>query len=977
MAQKTVRKRVLLGCTVFLAVALFVSATEHVADSSSQHTLNLGVEKFQEGADTINRIENGKKLYKEAVELLDSSPIKANQRVFVKQHSSLARSFLSDELQKQKGILPTALRLVTQGVVSFFKSNSPTDDTTTSGTTSTSTSTPTTESENEDTTQQQQESASSTKSTVRRHRDASISKAMNLLEKAGYEYENDDALWTLANMYFHGQYKTKRDLGQAFDMYATLADRSGNGTAQQMVGFMYSTGLGNVVERDEAKAMLYTTFSAWANNTAAELTLGYKYMHGIGTKKSCDDSLFYYKRAADKAHDMYTSGPPLGRTMPPIKGRLTDKDGGTYGSGASGPGEPENHALASNIEDFIEFHRFIAERENADARAAQFQLGILFYTGNAGTVTIPRDYVKAGGYLKKVADGFFTAKMTTKSAILEAKDQRKREGRGRDVEDAALAAALLGKMYWRGEGFDASEQQALEWFTKGAVLDNPVALNGLGVMYQKGVAGLPVNRAAAIECFTKAAELKYPDAKVNLGLIYLDDPKHYIVAHQFFHEAVQMQNFQAVYYLGLMYYDGLGVTKQCEKASRYFKYVAERGDWGDTLFPDSYDAYQAGDVEYAAIGYLQAAERGFEVGQSNFAWILDRELPTTHYLTMLTSPKRSPLSAMAETALVSLASPARLLEMALVYWTRSANQGDVDARVKMGDYYYMGIGTEQDYKKATACYQVAAESELSAMAMWNLGWMHENGVGVTKDFHLAKRWYDQSLSTNRGAVLPVSLSLAKLNARFIWSYLTGGETGGDALSFWSIGGKSSSSGRSAKNAAGAADEASAAGGGGGGEGEGNQGDKKDSGSGWDLNEIGKNGVEKWTNQKQAGPVDDGEEYNDADGTFQQRHRAGAAGGAEGEDDEMFMDDEELVESVVIIGLCMVVGYLMYVRQFRFGNNQGQQQQPNQNENNQNENNNNNNGNGNGNNNNQQQPPVEGLPGDPNAPGRFAYYAAGG
>jgi SEL1 protein len=83
-------------------------------------------------------------------------------------------------------------------------------------------------------------------------------------------------------------------------MYTTLADRSGNGTAQQIVGFMYSTGLGNVVERDEAKAMLYTTFSAWANDTAAELTLGYKYMHGIGTKKSCDDSLFYYKRAADK-----------------------------------------------------------------------------------------------------------------------------------------------------------------------------------------------------------------------------------------------------------------------------------------------------------------------------------------------------------------------------------------------------------------------------------------------------------------------------------------------------------------------------------------------------------------------------------------------------------------------------------------------------------------------------------------------------
>lgn len=84
-------------------------------------------------------------------------------------------------------------------------------------------------------------------------------------------------------------------------MYAALADRSGNATAQQMVGFMYSTGLGNVVARDEARAILYTTFAAMANNTAAELTMGYKYLHGIGTKKSCEDSVLYYKRVADKS----------------------------------------------------------------------------------------------------------------------------------------------------------------------------------------------------------------------------------------------------------------------------------------------------------------------------------------------------------------------------------------------------------------------------------------------------------------------------------------------------------------------------------------------------------------------------------------------------------------------------------------------------------------------------------------------------
>ncbi|KAG0223362.1 ERAD-associated protein [Mortierella sp. GBA43] len=915
------------------------------SEASGQQNLNaervnVGVEKFQDSQTTQDKIEHGKKLYLDAVQLLNASPIKAHQRYFVKQQSSLARSFSSDELQKQKGILPMALRLVTQGFISSYK---PAPTTTT-----------------KDSDEPQDPTTKAKEEPAKRHRDPSIAIAMDMLHTAGYEYSNDDALYTLANIMFHGQYKAKRDLHQAFDMFLTLADRSGNATAQQVVGFMYSTGLGDVVERDEAKAMIYTTFAAMGHNTPAELTLGYKYMLGIGTKKSCQDSIEYYKRAADKAYAKYMSGPPLGRTMPSLKVRLTDSEGGVYGAGASGPGTPPTNALPSDIKDFIEFHRYIAEGDSAQARAAQFQLGILFYTGNAGsTTTIPRDYQKAGYYLKQVADSFFTAKTSTKEAILEAKEQRTKE-----AEEAGITAALLGKMYWRGEGFEADELQAFKWFQKGEYLDNQVALNALGTMYTLGAAGLPIDNVKAMEYFKRAASLKYPDAQVNMGLIYLsnNDPKLHLQALKYFKEAYQMQNFQAIYHLGEMYYYGLGVQKKCEEASRYFKYVAERGDWDDNLFPDAYAAYQAGDIEYAAIEYLQAAERGFEIGQSNFAWILDRELPTSHYLTTLTSSSRTALAAISDSALVSLGNPSRLLEMALVYWTRSANQGDVDARVKMGDYYFAGIGTQVDYKKATACYQVAAEAEYSAMAMWNLGWMHENGVGVAKDFHLAKRWYDRSLSTNAGALLPVSLSLAKLNVRYIWSYLTGGETGAGSGSFWSIGGKISgpeSDSKDSSSANGVQDkEGKVPNGGGGGHGKDGSGNRKN----WDLDEISGSGFEKWKNQRQV-VQDDLLDENDP-----RQRQAGE------EDEEYLSEDADLVEGLVIIGLCMAVGYLMYVRQFRFANQgqgQGQQQQQNQNQN-QNANNHRNNDA-----NDQNQPPVGGLPGDPHAPGRFAYYAAGG
>ena len=34
------------------------------------------------------------------------------------------------------------------------------------------------------------------------------------------------------------------------------------------------------------------------------------------------------------------------------------------------------------------------------------------------------------------------------------------------------------------------------------------------------------------------------------------------------------------------------------------------------------------------------------------------------------------------------------------------------------------------YEKAARYYRSASDTQMSAMAMWNLGWMYENGVGV-------------------------------------------------------------------------------------------------------------------------------------------------------------------------------------------------------------------------------------------------------
>ena len=52
------------------------------------------------------------------------------------------------------------------------------------------------------------------------------------------------------------------------------------------------------------------------------------------------------------------------------------------------------------------------------------------------------------------------------------------------------------------------------------------------------------------------------------------------------------------------------------------------------------------------------------------------------------------------------------------------------ARIKLGDYHFYGYGTDVDYETAVIHYRLASEQQHSAQAMFNLGYMHEKGLGI-------------------------------------------------------------------------------------------------------------------------------------------------------------------------------------------------------------------------------------------------------
>jgi len=131
------------------------------------------------------------------------------------------------------------------------------------------------------------------------------------------------------------------------------------------------------------------------------------------------------------------------------------------------------------------------------------------------------------------------------------------------------------------------------------------------------------------------------------------------------------------------------------------------------------------------------AEGGFELAQYNVAFLLDQQY--------MHSPQ-TPLLGLSEE---------RLAERARGMYKMTALQGNVEAELKLGDYAYWGMGMEVDMEASVAHYRAATDAR-SAQAMFNLAYMYAHGLGLTRDYHLAKRHYDMAAETASDAWAPVN-----------------------------------------------------------------------------------------------------------------------------------------------------------------------------------------------------------------------------
>ncbi|XP_053553319.1 protein sel-1 homolog 1 [Bombina bombina] len=486
----------------------------------------------------------------------------------------------------------------------------------------------------------------------------------------------------------------KQNIHAAKDLLEKLTE-NGSPKGQMALGFLYASGLG--VNSSQAKALVYYTFGALGGNLIAHMILGYRYWAGIGVLQSCESALTHYRLVANHvASDISLTG-------------------GTVVQRIRLPDEVENPGMASGMleEDLIQYYQFLAEKGDVQA---QVGLGQLHLHGGRG---VEQNHQRAFEYFNQAANA-----------------------------GNSHAMAFLGKMY--SEGSDSviqSNETALQYFKKAADMGNPVGQSGLGMAYLYG-RGVPVNYDLALKYFQKAADQGWVDGQLQLGSMYYNGvgvKRDYKQALKYFNLASQGGHILAFFNLAQMHATGTGVMRSCHTAVELFKNVCERGRWSERLMT-AYNGYKNGNSNIAIVQYLLLAEQGYEVAQSNAAFILDQRE-------------------------ASIVGENETFPRALLHWNRAASQGYTVARIKLGDYHFYGYGTDVDYETAFIHYRLASEQQHSAQAMFNLGYMHEKGLGIKQDIHLAKRFYDMAAEASPDAQVPVFLALCKLGVLYALQYL--------------------------------------------------------------------------------------------------------------------------------------------------------------------------------------------------------------
>lgn len=338
-------------------------------------------------------------------------------------------------------------------------------------------------------------------------------------------------------------------------------------------------------------------------------------------------------------------------------------------------------------------------------------------------------------------------------------------------EQAARAGDATGmcgaaNMYLKGEGTPKNLTKAMALYENATSLDSIRALNGLGYLYFYGNNELPVNQTKAFEYFLRAASFeKDGDSVFNAAYCYdqgIGTEKNLERAVYFYTVgAKKLGNFNCVQALAIITLEGRGVIRSATEALSLLNAAKSIGPWASWMRRgfDLFLAAKDGTGEGAEVAftrslacYLYAAEMGYEVAQSNAAYILRAKLiPQTKQVEMGVELKQM---------------------LHRQYLLSGEVHAQTESCLQLGNLFF----GQKNYIKAMTYYQRASQGHHPLASVY-LGVMNHLGLGLTSGPNpvRAARYYELAMKSEQAMETQVKLLVSSLQAALsmkAWSYLS-------------------------------------------------------------------------------------------------------------------------------------------------------------------------------------------------------------
>jgi len=347
---------------------------------------------------------------------------------------------------------------------------------------------------------------------------------------------------------------------------------------------------------------------------------------------------------------------------------------------------------------------------------------------------------------------------------------------------------ILGTMYLKGLGVIQDHSQAFGYFKGSLCQGNQAALEGcencakegnteaklfFGEMYCRGLKpDQPYQRVRYEMIFSK--QLQVYIGVCFQGMQKYEQQDYYEKAFSYF---MSVNDQQSQFYMGQMYYQGLGVAQNYEMAFKNFTLASSQGhsmsqnNLGCLYYlgkgvPQDYQKALHYFKCYSALGYVnlgsmylgplldhQKAVEYFQLAgndpyaqsslglmyQNGFGVVKDYQKAIDYYTISVEQRNEMGQLNLGYMYLNGLGVD-KDYDKALEYCTLSASAGVSTSQNQLGYMYQKGLGVKQDYNKAIEYYTIAAEQRNPATCN-NLGLMYENGLGVKQDYNKAIELY--------------------------------------------------------------------------------------------------------------------------------------------------------------------------------------------------------------------------------------------